>query len=542
MGGRRPPEADRRVDGGQAVTGRGAGAFPGEAPRSLFRRSQGVRWLLVAVLLLAFGLQASGLEFQSLWRDEVDAIRFASRPPTELLETFVTPGQNGPLYYLLLSPWLAAAGRGQFALRFFSTLFGVLAVALTARLGRRLYPAQPSTGLLAALLAATSPYLVWYGQEGKMYTLVVVLALLSMDRYLAALQRGGWHRWLAYVVTTSLLFYVHFVAILIIPAQALAFLLLGSQVRRARWKGWLLSLGALVLPYLPLLAWQGPLLLAPGDTGYAFVPLHEMVLSVLTSYSLGVVGQGMPWALVPFVALTLAVGLRWRQPAPSRADLAVLLPWLAVPVVCLFLVTLARPIFTARYLSFVLPAYFLVLAAGLRAVARESRLVAAGALVALLALNGWGLGVQARTPLKADFRAATAYLSARLAPGDLLLFQIPYGRHSFEYYLSQETRLAGSQPQGPPGGFHAFLPLVLGGADQAYPWVEGLYTNAGMTPEEAARQMAALTAGRRGVWLVASEVSLWDERGLVQAWLEEHAVLAQEAHFVRVDLYYYELP
>ena len=542
MGSQRPPEADRRVDGGQAVTGRGAGASWRGAPRSLFRTGKGAQWLLVAVLLLAFGLQASGLEFQSLWRDEVDAIRFASRPATELLETFVTPGQNGPLYFLLLRPWLAVAGRGELALRFFSTLFGVLAVALTARLGWRLYPAQRATGWLAALLAATSPYLVWYGQEGKMYTLVVALALLSMERYLAALQRGGWPRWLAYVVTTSLLFYVHFVAILLVPAQVLAFFLLGSRVRRARWKGWLLSLGALVLPYLPLLAWQGPLLLAPADTGYSFVPPHEMALSLLSSYSLGVAGQGMPWGLIPFVAVSLAVGLRWRQPDRSRADLAILLPWLAVPVVCLFLVTLSRPIFTARYLIFVLPAYLLLVAAGLRAVARESRLVAAAALVALLAFNGWSLGVQARTPLKADFRAATAYLSDRLAPGDLILFQIPYGRHSFEYYLSQEPRVAGGPSQGPSGGFDVFFPLVLGGADQAYPWAEGLYTNAGMTPEEAARQMAALTAGSRGVWLVASEVPLWDERGLVQAWLEEHAVLAQEAHFVRVDLYYYELP
>ncbi len=498
--------------------------------------------MLVAGLLLAFGLQAGGLGFQSLWRDEVDAIRFAGRPVAALLETFVTPGQNGPLYYLLLSPWLAVAGRGQFALRFFSTLFGVLAVALTARLGQRLYPAQPSIGWLAALLAATSPYLVWYGQEGKMYTLVVALALLSMERYLAALQQGGWHRWLAYVVTTSLLVYVHFVAILIVPAQALAFFLLGRQVRHARWKGWLLSLGALVLPYLPLLAWQGPLLLAPDQTGYAFVPLHEMVLSLLSSYSLGVVGQGMPWALIPFVALSLAVALRWRQPAPRLADLAVLLPWLLVPVVCLFLVTLSRPLYTARYLIFVLPAYLLLLAAGLRAVARESRVMAVGFLVVLLALNGWGLGLQAFTPLKADFRAATAYLSARLAPGDLLLFQIPYGRHSFEYYLSEEKRPAERPRQEPSSGFHAFLPLAFSGAGYAYPWADGLYTNAGMTPEEAARQMAALTAGSRGIWLVASEVPLWDERGLVQAWLEEHAVLAEEAHFVRVDLYYYELP
>jgi mannosyltransferase len=522
------------------MTARGAGAFGGGAPRFPFGRRHAAHWLLGALLLLTFGLQVSGLGFQSLWRDEVDAIRFAGRPIAALLETFATPGQNGPLYYLALRPWLEVAGRGEFALRFFSTLFGVLAVALTARLGQRLYPSQPWTAALAALLAATSPYLVWYGQEGRMYALVVALALLSMERYVSALQRGGWHRWGLYVGATSLLFYVHFVAVLIIPAQVLAFLTLRGEVRRAHWKGWLLSLGALVLPYLPLLAWQWPLVQAGGETGYAFVPLHDMVQSLLASYSLGVVQHGTPWALFPFVAILMAVGLRWREPASDRADLATLLPWLVVPVVGLFLVTLLRPIYTARYLIFVLPAYVLLLAAGLRAVAQASRFVAAGLLVAILALNGWGLWLQARTPLKADFRAATAYLSASLQPGDLLLFQIPYGRYSYEYYFSRQAMQPEPRSQVPSGrGFQVFLPLVFSGQGRAYDWAEGLYTNGGMMPEEAARQMAALTADRRGIWLVSSEASLWDERGLVQAWLEEHAVRRREAHFVRVDLYYY---
>jgi mannosyltransferase len=525
------------------VNGHGAGVSPAGGPRFPFGRSYPERWLLVALLLLTFGLQASGLVFQSLWRDEVDAIRFASRPVATLLKTFVTPGQNGPLYYLLLRPWLEVAGRGEWGLRFFSTLFGVLAVALTARLGRRLYPAQPWIGRLGALLVATSPYLGWYGQEGKMYTLVVTLALLSMERYLAALQQGGARRWLVYVVATSLLFYVHFVSILLVPAQLLTFLFVSSELRRARWKGWLLSLGALILPYLPLLAWQWPLLRASGETGYLFVPLHDMVLSLLTSYSLGVVQHGTPWALVPFVALLLAVSLRGRASAPGGLGLALLLPWLVVPVGGLFLVTLLRPIYTARYLIFVLPAYLLLLAAGLRAIARISRFAAAGLLVALLALNGWGLALQARTPLKADFRGATAYLSTRIALGDLLLFQIPYGRHSFEYYLSRQVvSVKRPGPVSSGTGFQVFLPLVSGGAGEGYSWAEGLYTNAGMTPQEAARQMAALTAGSQGVWLVASEVPLWDERGLVQEWLEEHAVRAQEAHFVRVDLYYYAFP
>ncbi|MFN2217215.1 MAG: glycosyltransferase family 39 protein, partial [Anaerolineae bacterium] len=149
-------------------------------------------WLLAGIVGLAFALRVAGLDFQSLWRDEVDAIRFATTAWGDLLRMFVVPGQNGPLYYLALRPWLYLAGTSEYALRLFSVLFGTLAVPLVYRLSRRLFPSPPSLALVATLLAATSPYLVWYSQEGKMYSLVLALVLLSMDRYLAALERGGW--------------------------------------------------------------------------------------------------------------------------------------------------------------------------------------------------------------------------------------------------------------------------------------------------------------------------------------------------------------
>jgi hypothetical protein len=82
--------------------------------------------------------------------------------------------------------------------------------------------------------------------------------------------------------------------------------------------------------------------------------------------------------------------------------------------------------------------------------------------------------------------------------------------------------------------------VVLGGAH--YRWAEGLYTNAGMGPGEVEQRLAGLTAGSRVVWLVATEAPLWDERGLVQAWLDEQGRLTDRAEFVRVGVYRYELP
>jgi hypothetical protein len=185
----------------------------------------------------------------------------------------------------------------------------------------------------------------------------------------------------------------------------------------------------------------------------------------------------------------------------------------------------------------VLPAFQLLLAAGVMAVARRSRLLAGLLLGALLVASGWGLWQQATTPLKADFRAATAYLTSHESHDDLILFQIPYGRYSYEYYARQRPGTPSKR-----GAYRIFLPSVGGGGGVSYRWAEGLYTNGGMGPGEVDRRMSEITAGSQVVWLVATEVEMWDERNLVQGWLDEHATLTEEAEFVRVTVYRYQFP
>lgn len=508
------------------------------------------RWALLGLCLLAFVLRVHGLEYQSLWRDEVDAIRFASRSTEELLRTFVTPGENGPFYYLVLSPWLTVAGRSEFSLRFLSLAFGVLAVPLVHRLARRLFPWARLLAFIAVLLVATSPYLVWYSQEGKMYTLVTLLVLVSMDRFLAAVDQGGVWRWLGYVVATSLAFYVHLLAVLIVPVQVVVFLIRSRPLSQARWWPWLASTAALTVPYVPLLAWQVPSLLNPGETGFQFLPLHQILFSLLGSYSLGIVPGVSVWILTLFIGVLLAVGLLGLERASWRVPLIILFSWLLLPILGLFLITLVRPLFTARYLIYVLPAYLLLLAAGIVILRRRAPLVAGLVLIAILSVNAWGLRREANTPLKADFRGATRYVTSRLVAGDVVLFQIPYGRYSFEYYALQRpgrSRQAGAHRWQTPsargqGEHRILLPLLADSGGMPYRWAEGLYTNAGMDLAEVDRHMVELAGSTRVVWLVATEAGMWDERNLVQTWLDTHAVRTEEAQFVRVEVIRYELP
>ncbi len=222
---------------------------------------------LAWLALLAFGWRVAGLTSQSLWRDEVDSIHFASRPLAQLIATFARPGENGPLFFALLSPWLAAVGTSEFALRVQAVLPGVLAVPLTYVLARRLlavagqgelrYGSGLSLGnvpLLAALLVTVNPYLVWYSQEGKMYGWLVALALAALLAFLAALQHGRWWRWLIYLALLAVAALHHVWAVLLIPISVVWLLLLWPDYRR-RWLPFLLTLAVPALPYVALVGW-----------------------------------------------------------------------------------------------------------------------------------------------------------------------------------------------------------------------------------------------------------------------------------------------
>src|SRR5512139_181227 len=127
----------------------------------------------LALILIAFLVRLNGLAFQSLWRDEVDAVCFAQAPllkelpqtalsftPTcppnipDLLAAFAQPGFNGPLFFVILRGWLGLLGHSEFALRFFSLMCGVISVALIITLGTRLF--SRAVGLIAGSLLVFS--------------------------------------------------------------------------------------------------------------------------------------------------------------------------------------------------------------------------------------------------------------------------------------------------------------------------------------------------------------------------------------------------
>jgi uncharacterized membrane protein len=477
---------------------------------------------LIALALVAFLLRTPHLDTQSLWRDEVDVIRLASEPWPELIQNLAQIKHNGPLFYLLMRGWLRLVGNSEFALRYLPLCFGILTIPLVHRAGRQLVGGRAAK--MTATLAAISPYLVWYSQDAKMYALVTALALMAISCQLEALARGQARWWIAFVITASLSLYIHLLSALMIPIYVAAFLLAWPRCRGRWWWG-LASLGLLTLPYLPLAAWQLPLVLDTYETGHPFYPISQMLSLLFNLYTRGVAMVGGWVVMAAFLFATLSgvfsplardsrnssAGSSSYVPGGIRSRL-LLLGWLFLPVAVVYLISLRAPIFEPRYLIFVAPAFYLLTGLGIAVLSRLSRTATGLALSLVLSFSLLGIWVQASTPIKSDFRAAANYVSSHRPGGTPILFQMPYVQHTFDYYF-----------------------------DGDYLALEGPWTNDGLAQAQLEVIMAGMLERHADVWLVTSESWLWDSRDLTRAWLDDNADLIESANFALVDVYYYDL-
>jgi 4-amino-4-deoxy-L-arabinose transferase-like glycosyltransferase len=470
------------------------------------------RLLPLVIAGLAFALRVYRLDFQSLWRDEVDVLRFATRPLLESMAMIAKPGENGPLFYLALRPWLEAAGQTEFALRFPSACAGTLAVAALYSLVRRIAGAQPA--LLAALFAATAPFLVWYGQDAKMYAPITALVTLTLWQVTEVVRRGGPLRWVLLYVLTTVSFLVHLLAVLVVPVQAVWLLLLPARQGAGRWRAVVSYLALLILPYVVLLGWTARFWLERADPErYAFVPLIDVFAVMAARFSQGILPGASP-EMFPFLLALVAGVALWPHLRGRAGRQAVLLmaAWLVLPLLAISVVSLRVPMFLDRYMIWTMPAFLALTGMGVCALLRAWRPLGLMTAGAVLALNIVGVWEQGHQPVKSDFRAAAQFVAAHAQAGDRLIFQMPYNRFTFTYYYGE-------------------LPT----------WVDGPYTNGGMPEAEVDGYLAREVGSAPGVWLVDSEAALWDEDGLVQAWLEEHGTRTAQAELARVAVTRYQL-
>jgi len=486
----------------------------------ILKSPQAMRGMVLLIIAVAFLWRTAMLAGQSLWRDEVDVILFSSWPLPDLLRGLFNKGHNGPLFYVLLRPWRAIVGDSEFALRYPSAMLGTLVIPLGFMLARELR-LNSRIGVLLGVLMATSPYLIWYSQEAKMYTLLLALVMFAFIAYWRAWRTGSKFWWAAFVVTTSLSFYSHILSPLMLTVYGIMALIHFNQGQAKR-RAWLISIGCLTVPYLPLVWWQIGLLHQGIDSGHPFYDLTTEIYALLKVYSGGLTSFNPPtdtFLIILYIFLFLSGTIFSVR---NFSVIFILATWVFLPTILIYLISLRVTVFEDRYLIYITPPFYLLVVLGLTNLQRYSRQLASFGLGIILMFNLIGTWQQQRQPIKADFRAAAAYITQQANPPVTIMMQIPYLQHTLRYY-------------------YPALPYPNTTANEPYKLLEGLWTNDHKTEQTVDAEMTMLTAPFNDIWLVVSEEDMWDSRGLTRAWFQHHAKLIDEAHFNRVEVYHYRL-
>ncbi len=508
------------------------------------------RITILLLLAAGFGLRVFRLDIQSIWHDEGASIDIARYDPVAIIGLSVAD-IHPPLYYGLLHYWMLLVGDKEFPVRFLSVIFGVLTAVALFQLGRLLLGRRGA--VLSLLVAAVAPFLVYYSQESRPYSLGLFLTVLFTLAALKWLRGERTRTWLAcYVAAAAAAAYTHYYTWLAIGCLNFFVLLwawrsshqdhrrlvglqsgkkgpspeiapsAGRSLSEASpgrvLAGWMMAQVALGLIYLP---WAGVLLnkyqeyLTPGSSVSPLTFIYQTIVSFGLGYSAGqtesasgLVGVPGDQERVLVMALTLAViaGLGLVAGVIKRRRQRLALQWAFLPVSLLLSVAAIVVLswdkrdVAPRYLMFAAPAYYLLLSQGtnylLGSGQRVKRGLGALAVLAVLATSFLSLNnyYYNQAYWRDDVRGLASFLSEHSRSDDAIVMNAFYIRPGLDYYYrggANEVGLPGSTPAN---------------------WDEEL-----PTLEDLARR-------HDRIWLVLWQDYFTDPQKQVQGWLDKHAI------------------
>lgn len=364
----------------------------------------------------------------------------AGGPGALLKLLFEIDATRAPVHPLLLLGWISLFGPSETAARAFSVVCGLAAVAVIYGFARAAFGTR--VGLWAAWLAATSPVLVVYSREARMYAWLILVACVAWRLLLALGDSRSWKTLTLHALALVVLVYSHPLGLIMAAAIAAAGLM---DAKRSfggvgRWLVVHLAVLAVIAPWLRFYLDHAPEFtsgrLSPRfllGTPIGFVGGNFALQAIL----LGVVVWGVVCHL-----------LRASEPAddPWRA-VRLLLIWLIAPPTLLYVYSLVfHPVFgPARYTAFCAPPFLILVGLGLAWTPARARypLAMGLAVVSGLMLRGQAYDRES----KADWRGLAARAGALAVPKETLVIVVSADPNrnveveTARYYLGPDCRV-----------------------------------------------------------------------------------------------------
>lgn len=311
------------------------------------------------VLILIFGLliRLVGIN-QSLWLDEgTTALVAKDLTWGNFFGEFLVNDFHPPLYYTVIKLFTSVFGNySEVLLRLPSVAFGIITIFVSYKIGEKF---DKKIGLVSAMFLATAPLHIYYSQEARMYSLAAMFVALSVYLYLEK-------KYFLFAVALALGFWSEYLVIFIVPVF-LIHVLLRRRKELAKAGSYIFFAGVLCLPMVLFLPQQLSVGIAQEGSNWWKILGQTSLKNIFLIPAKFIVGRiSFPKPLYQLIIIinALYLGILYFQAAKGIKRYSIAWLWLTVPILAGVFIGFFVPVLSYFRFLFVLPAFYIIAAAG----------------------------------------------------------------------------------------------------------------------------------------------------------------------------------
>ena len=370
--------------------------------------------LLFLITLVAAALRLYKLGAWSFWIDEIYTINHATAhfSSLELILDHIPPAKNWvPLSVILTAQALNVLGVNEWSARLTSALIGMLTIPILYVPIKKIFDRQ--VALIAMLLLAVSSWHIFWSQNARFYTALMLIYSLALFAFHFGLERNRPQYFVVFYILFYLAMSERLIAVMLMPVIAVYLLMLWRLPFEKPVGLNLRNILILAAPVIAFLLYEIYLLAASGDFIFASdldllaPPIDSPIrLLIVIAFSIG----------IPILCLAFFSGADLAL-KKERAGLLFLIAAVLPPL----LIALVNPfVFVVERYAFVSLPFWIVLAASgiqtLFMLVNKNRILIALSVIVVLLADSAGdnlLYYQINDGNRLKWREAAAYVRVR---------------------------------------------------------------------------------------------------------------------------------
>lgn len=384
----------------------------------------------------------------SLRLDEAQSLWATTKTVPGLLE-YIAQDVHVPLYFLTLHFWIKVFGTSNIALRSLSVVFFLLTLPVVYKLAA--LNTDKKTALLSTAFFCLSPFITWYSSEARMYTLLLLSTMLSHLFFLKLLKSKGKTDKFWFVCATILGLYSHYFFNLVVFVQVIYVLYVYSHKKKLVIfpdRNFMIKLAGLFttayLFFLPWIAYVVSLGSSNNTKPLLITPTSYNILQLFIHFLTGFQTQTIQAGLISLWPLTIVLLFftfsKKKSSSIKYAGYYLLATFL--PIILAFVISYTfQPILLSRYLIFVTPTLFILLAVLIRQFNTTILSLVLSAVFLTNIIFHYQQGTSQEIAERENYRVVVDFLNENVSTNDIVVVSAPFTIYPIEYYYAGQAKI-----------------------------------------------------------------------------------------------------